>query len=190
MLKLKTAYIVINLDWFSVTPVIVFVTGWLMGMCLLYFSAASPVCFFFLVAMVFLAGTWHAPEDTWCSWFVATGEGCFICLSVWGRDPLSSANCVKRFSIYAINKPLLWHLKAKQPPEPPRWCTSSAKKMASFPVDLLCSFVFVFIPWWVSSISWISTEGAWDVAAEVLCCLLPMKKLSLTEVISFVLQPL
>lgn len=64
------------------------------------------------------------------------------------------------------------------------------KKMASFPVDLLCSFVFVFIPWWVSSISWIRTEGAWDVAAEVLCCLLPMKKLSLTEVISFVLQPL
>lgn len=122
------------------------------------------------------------------------------------------ANCVKRFSIYAINivqmmvsaiieskfkgglimagpRPLLWHLKAKQPPEPPRWCTSSARKWLLFLwiccVPLLLFFVYLdeCLPFpglgqkdsetWLLRFSAVFSQ--WK---------------SLAEVISFVLQPL
>lgn len=32
--------------------------------------------------MVLPAGMWHAPDDTWCSWIVATDQGLFLCLNI------------------------------------------------------------------------------------------------------------
>lgn len=83
---------------------------------------------------------------------------------------------------------VLWYLKAKQPLEPPGWCTSSARKWLLF--LWICCVPLIFFVYLDECLSWIRTEGVRDVAAEVLYCLLPLKKLSLTEVISFVLQPL